>query len=48
MVIANSSNAESLETDNIDEEVLLLEKPCEYYKLLHLDEAKHGEAVRYK
>lgn len=48
MVMACSSNAEYLETDKIDEEALLLDKPCEYCKLLHLDEAKHSEAVRYK
>ncbi|KAL6900446.1 HET domain-containing protein [Trichoderma evansii] len=46
--MACSSKVGSPEIDKSNEKILLLDKPCEYCKLLLLDEAKHSEAVRYK
>lgn len=48
MLMTSSSNTGSPDPERVDTEILLLDKPCEYCKLLHLDEAKHSDAVRHK
>lgn len=45
--MAGSSTTGSLEPGEFDEEIMLLDKPCEYCKLLHLDDAKHSIEVRH-
>jgi hypothetical protein len=46
--MASSSNIGALAMGKNDEEILILDQPCEYCKLLQLNEEKHCEAVRYK
>jgi hypothetical protein len=46
--MASSSTTGSPEPGEFDEEIMFLDKPCEYCKRLHLDDAKHSIEVRHE